>query len=179
LSDISKMWVYFNVPEAEYLDYKTNKLDENPVAVRLKMANGEVFDQAGKIETIEADFDNKTGNIEFRAVFPNPKQILRHGETGNILIDIPYKNALIIPQKATFEILDKTYVYVVNKEHKLEQRLITVAAELPYLFIVKSGLKEGDNVLLEGLRKVHNGEKIELNFQPPEKVISQLELYAE
>ena len=179
LSDISKMWVYFNVPESEYLDYKTNKVDQNPVNVRLKMANGEVFDQAGKIETIEADFDNKTGNIEFRAVFPNPKQILRHGETGNILIDIPYKNALIIPQKATFEILDKTYVYVVNKEHKLEQRLITVAAELPYLFIVKSGLKEGDNVLLEGLRKVHNGEKIELNIQPPEKVISQLELYAE
>lgn len=179
LSDISKMWVYFNVPESEYLDYKTNKVDQNPVKVQLKMANGEVFDQAGKIETIEADFDNKTGNIEFRAVFANPKQILRHGETGNILIDIPYKNALIIPQKATFEILDKIYVYVVNKENKLEQRLITVAAEQPYVFIVKSGLKESDKVLLEGLRKVHNGQKIEMNLQPPEKIISQLNLHAE
>ncbi len=179
LSDISKMWVYFNVPESEYLDYKTNKTDENPIQVKLKMANGEVFDQDGKIETIEADFDNKTGNIEFRAVFANPKQVLRHGETGNILIDIPYKDALIIPQKATFEILDKTYVYVVNKESKLEQRLITIAAEQPYVFIVKNGLKENDKVLLEGLRKVHNGQKIEMNIQPPEKVISQLNLHAE
>jgi membrane fusion protein (multidrug efflux system) len=179
LSDISKMWVYFNVPESEYLDYKTSKNDKSPVKVKLKMANGEVFDQAGVIETIEADFDNKTGNIEFRAVFPNPNQLLRHGETGNILIDIPYKNALIIPQKATFEILDKTYVYVVNKDNKLEQRLITIAAELPHVFIVKSGLKEDDKVLLEGLRKVHNGQKIEIDFKQPEQVLSQLELHAE
>ena len=179
LSDISKMWVYFNVPESEYLDYKTNKVDQNPVNVHLKMANGAIFDQIGKIETVEADFDNKTGNIEFRAVFPNPKQILRHGETGNILIDIPYKNALIIPQKATFEVLDKMYVYVVNKENKLEQRLITIAAEQPYVFIVKSGLKADDKVLLEGLRKVHNGQKIEMTMQSPEKVITQLNLHAE
>lgn len=179
LSDISKMWVYFNVPESEYLDYKTSKNSQSLGKVRLKMANGEVFDQTGVIETIEADFDNKTGNIEFRAVFPNPNQLLRHGETGNVLIEIPYKNALIIPQKATFEILDKTYVYVVNKDNKLEQRLITVAAELPHVFIVKSGLKEDDKVLLESLRKVHNGQKIEIDFKQPEQVISQLELHAE
>ena len=179
LSDISKMWVYFNVQEAEYLDYKTNKIDANPVKVKLKMANGQLFDQVGKIETIEADFDNKTGNIEFRAVFDNPKQILRHGETGNIQIEIPYKNALIIPQKVTFEILDKMYVYVVTKENKLEQRLITVAAELPHVFIVNSGLKDTDRVLLDGLRKVHNGQTIAVDFKSPEKVLSQLDLYAE
>lgn len=179
LSDISKMWVYFNVPEAEYLDFKTKKIDHNPVEVHLKMANGDVFNQQGKVEVIEADFDNKTGNIEFRAVFPNPDKTLRHGETGNILMNIPFKNALIIPQKATFEILDKLYVYVVNKDNKLEQRLITVAAELPNVFIVKSGLKANDMVLLEGLRRVHNGEKIELNVQSAEKVIAQLNLHAE
>lgn len=179
LSDISKMWVYFNVPEAEYLDYKTNKVDKAPVNVRLKMANGAIFNQPGVIETIEADFDNKTGNIEFRAVFPNPDKLLRHGETGNILIDIPYKNALLIPQKATFEILDKSYVYVVNKDNKLEQRLITVAAELPHMFVVKSGLKVTDNILLEGLRKVHNGQTIDVNVKSPEQVLSQLELHAE
>jgi len=179
LSDISKVWVYFNVPESEYLNYKTNKVDATPVKVKLKMANGEVFDQEGVIETIEADFDNKTGNIEFRAVFPNPDQILRHGETGNIQIDIPYKDALIIPQKATFEVLDKTYVYIVNKNNKLEQKLIEIAAELPHVYLVKSGLKEGDRVLIEGLRKVQNGQKIVVDFQSPEKALSQLTLHAE
>lgn len=179
LSDISKMWVYFNVPESEYLDYKLNKIAKSPVKVKLKMANESVFDQAGVVETIEADFDNKTGNIEFRAVFPNPKQILRHGETGNILIDIPYKNAMLIPQKATYEILDKTYVYVVAKDNKLEQRLISIAAELPHIFIVKSGLNVGDRILIEGLRKVHQGQTIDLNYKSPETVFSQLNLHAE
>lgn len=179
LSDISKMWVYFNVPESEYLDYKANKTSENPVKVKLKLANDQVFNQEGVIETIEADFDNTTGNIEFRAVFPNPDQILRHGQTGNVLIDIPYKNALLIPQNATFEILDKTYVYVVNKENKLEQRLITVAAELPHVFVVKNGLSANDKILLEGLRKVHSGQTIVASFKSPQQVLSQLELHAE
>jgi membrane fusion protein (multidrug efflux system) len=179
LSDISKMWVYFNVPESEYLDYKANKTSQNPVKVKLKLANDQVFNQEGVIETIEADFDNKTGNIEFRAVFPNPDQILRHGQTGSILIDIPYKNAMLIPQNATFEILDKTYVYVVNKDNKLEQRLITIAAELPHVFVLKSGLNASDKILLEGLRKVHNGQTITVNFKAPEQVLSQLALHAE
>ena len=179
LSDISKMWVYFNVPEAEYLSFKNNKDTQAHIKVRLKMANGEIFDQTGLVDTIEADFDNKTGNIEFRSTFPNPNKILRHGGTGNILISVPYKNALLIPQKATFEILDKTYVYVINKDNKLEQRLITIDAELPYLYIVKQGLKDDDRILLEGLRKVHNSEKVEINFKEPEKVLSGLNLHAE
>lgn len=179
LSDISKMWVYFNVPEAEYLSYKASKEEQARVNVKLRLANGEVFDQEGKIETIEADFDNKTGNIQFRAVFPNPNETLRHGQTGNILMAIPFKNAMIIPQKATFEILDKTYVYVVTKTNKVEQRLITIAAELPYLYIVKSGLKDDDKILIEGLRRVHNGQAIEINYKKPEQVLSQLNLHAE
>jgi membrane fusion protein (multidrug efflux system) len=134
LSDISKLWVYFNVPESEYLDYKQPKNGDDRTKVRLRMANGQVFNQIGVIETIEADFDNRSGNIEFRATFPNPDKVLRHGETGTILMAKPYKNALLIPQKATFEILDKTYVYVIDKEGKLEQRLINIEADVPHLF---------------------------------------------
>jgi len=147
--------------------------------VQLRMANGALFDQAGAIETVEADFDNKTGNIEFRADFPNPHGLLRHGETGTILLEVPYPNAMLIPQKATFEVLDKTFVYVVTKDHKIEQRMIQIAAELPHLFIVKSGLKDTDTVLLEGLRRVRNGQKIDTDYRAPEKVVPELELYAE
>lgn len=177
LADISKMWVYFNVPEAEYLDYKLNGMAAP--AVKLKLANGMVFDQQGRIETIEADFDNTTGNIEFRATFPNPGQILRHGQTGNILMDVPYPGALMIPQKATFEILDKTYVYVVNAANELEQRQVTIAAELPHVFIISEGLAEADKVLIEGLRRVQNGQEIAVNFREPGEVFANLDLYAE
>ncbi|NIJ54482.1 efflux RND transporter periplasmic adaptor subunit [Dyadobacter arcticus] len=179
LSDNSKMWVYFNVPEAEYLNYQNGLKSNNKEVVKLKMANNELFGHSGVVETIEADFNNETGNIAFRATFPNPKGLLRHGETGSIIITTPLKNALIIPQKATFEVLEKKYVYVVDKDSKIQSREITIGAELPHVFLVQGGLKKDDKILLEGLRQVHENEKIHYKFMKPEAVISNLGLYAE
>ncbi|WP_229368109.1 efflux RND transporter periplasmic adaptor subunit [Fibrisoma limi] len=178
LSDNSKMWVYFNVPEAEYLDFKTHHND-NMKRVNLVMANNELFGHPGVVETIEADFNNETGNIAFRATFPNPKGLLRHGETGNVRMTVPLKNALIIPQKATFEVLDKKYVYVVDKDNVIRSREINIAAEMPHIFVVQSGLRKDDKILLEGLRQVKENEKIHYKFEKPEAVIAHLELYAE
>jgi membrane fusion protein, multidrug efflux system len=143
------------------------------------MANNKVFEYSGVVETIEADFNNETGNIAFRATFPNPKKLLRHGETGNIQVVQSLKNALIIPQKATFEVLEKKYVYVVDKNNVIRSREITIAAELPHIFVVQSGLKMDDKILLEGLRQVHENEKIHYKFLQPDSVISNLSLYAE
>lgn len=109
----------------------------------------------------------------------NPQKLLRHGETGNILLPLPYKQAMIVPQKATFEILDKKYVYVVNDKNELEQKQIVVAGELPHIFIVKEGLNVTDKILLEGLRKVRNGQEIEVEFQAPEVAFAKLDLHAE
>lgn len=179
LSDNSKMWVYFNVPEAEYLNYKSDASQDNMKQVNLMMANSQKFPYVGKVETIEADFNNETGNIAFRATFPNPKGLLRHGETGNVLVTVPFKGVLLIPQKATFEVLEKRYVYVVDKNNTIKSREITVAAEMPHLFVVKSGLTKDDKILLEGLRLVRENEKIHPKFMQPEKMLTSLELYAE
>lgn len=179
LSDNHEMWVYFNVPEAEYLEYQTNVKKDSVINVKLQMANLKMFEFPGKVTTIEADFNNETGNIAFRATFPNPKGLLRHGETGNILVEKPLNNALLIPQKATFEVLDQRYVFVVDKDNVIRTRHIKVGAELTHLYEVKSGLEETDIILLEGLRKVKEGEKIEPDFQKPEYVLEHLELHAE
>lgn len=179
LSDNSKMWVYFNVPEAEYLNYKAHAEEGSFQKVNLMMANQQLFNYPGKVETIEADFNNETGNIAFRATFPNPKSVLRHGETGNIQMTLPMKNALIIPQKATFEVLEKKYVYIVDKDNVIRSREITIAAELPHIFVVRSGLKKDDKILLEGLRQVKENEKIKYKFEQPDAVIAHLGLYAE
>jgi membrane fusion protein, multidrug efflux system len=179
LSDNSKMWVYFNVPEAQYLEYKSMSSADRPLKVNLLMANNKLFDHPGVVETIEADFNNETGNIAFRATFPNPKGLLRHGETGNIQVTVPYKDAMIIPQKATFEVLDKKYVYVIDKDNVVRSREITVGGELPHIFVVQAGLKPDDKILLEGLRQVHENEKIHAKFVQPDSVISHLNLYAE
>ena len=179
LSDNSKMWVYFNVPEAEYLDYITGASKSTKKEVQLLMANNKRFNQNGIVETIEGEFNSDTGNIAFRATFPNPDGILRHGETGSILMTVPFKDVIIIPQKATFEILDKTYVFTVNKEHIVKQQEITISGELPHLYIVSEGLTEKDTILLEGIRMVKNNEEIHTKHLEPTKVLSELNLYAE
>lgn len=179
LSDISQMWVYFNVPEAEYLDYKTNLKNNNQMKVKLKMANNQLFDQIGVVETIEADFNNETGNIAFRATFQNPERLLRHGETGNIIVDVPLKNALLIPQKATFEVLNTRYVYVVDKDNVIKSREITISTEMPNIYVVTGGIKETDKILLEGLRLVTENEKISYVFKDPKQVIGHLSILSE
>ena len=180
LSNNSKMWVYFNVPEAEYLDYTYEAKSKKQQAVQLQLANNQIFEHNGIVETIEADFNNETGNIAFRATFPNPKGVLRHGQTGNIMMPIALKSAILISQKATFDVLDKKYVYVVNENGVLKATQITVAHEIPHLYIISSGLSPKDKILAEGLGKVKNNEKIKYNFISFEKELVELNnLHAE
>lgn len=179
LSDNSLLWVYFNVPEAEYLNYKTHTTEENLLKVNLLMANNQQFDYPGEVKAIEADFNNETGNIQFRATFPNPKGLLRHGETGNIVMNIPQKNAILIPQKSTFEVLEKKYVFVIDPSNTVHSREITIESEMPDLYIIKSGLKENEKILLEGIRKVKDGDKITFHYEKPQDVFSKLSVYVE
>lgn len=180
LSDNSEMWVYFNVPEAEYLDYMTHARPDSLIKVRLLMANNAVFEYPGVVKTIEADFNNETGNIAFRATFPNPKGLLRHGETGNVLATTELRNALIIPQKATFEVLEKRYVFVVDNDNVVHQREISIAAEMPDLYIVSSGIVATDKIVLEGIRKVRDNSNIPTyEYQEPGEVLAHLNVYVE
>lgn len=174
LSDNSEMWVYFNVSETEYLAYRAEHGVNDPVPVRLRMANGEIFPQPGTIQTIEADFDNETGTIAFRAGFPNPDGLLRHGETGEILVTRVVPGALVIPQAATWRVLDKTYVFVVDEDDAVHAREITLGEQLPHLYVVREGLAEGERVLIEGLRRVRDGDTIEPQLRDPEEVFAEL-----
>ncbi|MFY7740996.1 MAG: efflux RND transporter periplasmic adaptor subunit [Flavobacterium sp.] len=179
LSDNSQMFVYFNVSEPEYLDYQTHNKNHSKTKVNLRLANNEVFSSDGYVEVIESEFDSETGNIAFRARFPNPNKLLKHGETGSIQMVIPLKNAIVIPQKATFEIQDKKYVFIVNKNNVLESKEITVTREIPDLYVIASGLTANDKILLEGVQKVKDDEKIKYDYVSPKEVINNLRLKAE
>jgi membrane fusion protein, multidrug efflux system len=179
LSDNSTVWVYFNVSEAEYLRYKSAHENETGTPVKLVMANGDVFSEPGKVETIEADFNNGTGNLAFRASFQNPKGLLRHGETGKVQITTPLPHALVIPQKATFDVLDKKFVFVVDDKGVVRTRGVTVSAELPHLYIVDKGVSEQDKILVDGLRKVRDGATIAIDYKAPSEVLEHLDVPAE
>ncbi|HEY2413661.1 MAG TPA: efflux RND transporter periplasmic adaptor subunit [Pirellulaceae bacterium] len=183
LSDNSLMWVYFNVPEAQYLRYKEelDKDDEDTqhLQIQLKLADGKIFPQAGKIGAIEADFNNKTGNISFRADFSNPKGLLRNGQTGTVLIHTTSKDVVVIPQRATFEILAKRYAFVVDENDVVHQREITIHTAQEDIFVVQNGLSEKDKIVLEGIRHVRDGEKIKYKFRSPSEVFGNLKFHAE
>jgi membrane fusion protein (multidrug efflux system) len=179
LSDNSQVYAYFNVSEPEYLDYQTNKKNRGSTAVKLLLANNQPLKYCGNVETIESEFNNETGNIAFRASFPNPDRLLKNGETGKVLMTMPQKNALLIPQKATYEIQDKKYVFIVGKDNVVRSKEITIGGQLPDLYMVSSGIVETDKVLLEGVQKVKDEDKIEYAFQKPGDVISHLRLKAE
>jgi membrane fusion protein (multidrug efflux system) len=163
LYDNSVMWVYFNVPERRYLEYKSANLDQHKddLKIELVLANGHKFDQPGKLGAIGATFNNQTGSIPFRADFPNPDGLLRHGQTATVLIRREQDDAIVIPQGATFEVHDKRYVYVVDKDDVAHRREVVIRNELEDVFVVKAGVGVGDKIVTEGVRLVRDGDKVE------------------
>jgi membrane fusion protein (multidrug efflux system) len=179
LSDNSQMFAYFNVSEPEYLNYQTNAKNNTNNKVSLLLANNQPLPYKGEVETIESEFDNETGNIAFRARFPNPNKLLRNGETGKVMMTVPLKNALVIPQKATYEVQDKIYVFVVDANDVVRSRNITISTRMPDLFVVEKGIADNDKILLEGIQKVKENDRIKFEYEAPQEVISHLRLKAE
>ncbi|MBE9598135.1 efflux RND transporter periplasmic adaptor subunit [Pedobacter sp. MC2016-24] len=179
LSDNSQVFAYFNVSEPEYLDYQASTKARQQQEAGLLLANNQLLKSKGKVEVIESEFNNETGNIAFRARFDNSDNLLRNGQTGKIQMVVPLKNALIVPQKATYDIQDKTYVFVVDKNNVVHARPVSIAAELPDLYVLADGISTSDKILLEGVQKVKDDDKIAYKFQAPKDVIHQLRLKTE
>lgn len=174
LSDNSQIYAYFNLSEPEYLNYQMDAKERADKKVSLLLANDETYKDKGILELVEGEFDSETGNIAFRARFPNPDKLLRNGETGSVIMTNPIKNALVIPQKTTYEIQDRKYVFVVDKNNVVKSREITIKGEMPDIYIVKNGINESDKILLEGVQKVKDNDKIKVDYQKPEDILNHL-----
>ena len=163
VSDARQVFAYFNVSESEYLEFiKTRDQDSARATnrVRLVLADGSLYAPPGKIETVESQFQAGTGAIAFRARFANPKSLLKHGATGKVRLANTVADALLVPQKAVFEQQDKNYVYVVDGQGTVRQRNFVPQSRLNAFYVVKSGLKVGDNIVCEGIQDLRDGEHI-------------------
>jgi len=169
ISDNREVFAYFNLSEMDYLNYIANGEKGNKT-IGLKLANNRLYSHKGEIEMIESEFDQATGNIAFRARFPNPDAILKHGANGKVIIDKQLKNALLVPQKSTFEIQDKLYVFVVNQDGVLEQRKIIPKMRFPDFYAVESGLSKYEKIVFEGVGNLKDGTKI--HFVPVDLAIA-------
>jgi membrane fusion protein (multidrug efflux system) len=163
VSDLSQIYAYFKISESQYLKYMKNLQKDSSYRignVKLILADGSTYEQEGRIETIEGKFETTTGSIAMRAIFPNPNRLLKHGSSGKVEISNTVHNALLIPQKAVIEVQDKNYVYIVNKQNKLELRNFIPKLRLQNYYVVESGIKIGDKVVYEGIQNVKEGVTI-------------------
>lgn len=162
-SDISEVFVYFNVSEGEYLEYvktRVNQTEGENNLVNLMLADGSPYPYDGSIETMEGEFRASTGSIAFRARFPNPHSLLKHGATGKIRLANTLNDAIMIPQKAVFEIQDKNFVFVVDSTNQVRMRNFIPKTRFSYYYIVESGLKSGDRIVFEGIQEIRDGMRI-------------------
>lgn len=163
VSDISEVFVYFNVSEGEYLEYVKNTVaktkGENSL-VSLMLADGTLYPFDGSVETMGGEFQASTGSISFRARFPNPSSILKHGATGKIRLSNTLTDAIMIPQKAVFEIQDKNFVFIVDSTNQVRMKNFIPKTRFSHYYIVESGLKSGDKIVYEGIQEIRDGMRI-------------------
>ncbi|MBN8850439.1 MAG: efflux transporter periplasmic adaptor subunit [Sphingobacteriales bacterium 50-39] len=171
LSDISAMYAYFSFPENEYLQYQRTRhltgqghdSTGQPShgipndKVKLVLADGSSYPYTGIIETVEGEIEQTTGSIDFRARFPNPQLLLRHGATARLYISTRADSVLLVPQRSVFDIQDKSYVYLVDKDNKLHMQSFEPLTRFSHYYIVKQGLHPSDRILYEGAQNVREG----------------------
>ena len=167
VSDISKMYVYFSMTEKDLLKFvrKGGTVKELLAAmpeVELQLVDGSIYPAKGRIETLSGVIDKTTGAASIRATFPNDKNILRSGGTGNVLLPSQMDSILTVPQKATFELQDKKFVYVVTDSATVSTREIQIApVDNGAEYVVLGGLTPGEKIVVEGVVSLREGMKIQ------------------
>jgi len=168
LSDIHEVHVYFSLSENDFNSFNANYPGKTPAdrikhlpAVELLLSDHSTYPIKGKIDMIDGQFDKNTGAITLRASFLNASGTLRSGNTGKIRLGLQHDDAILIPQSATVEMQDKVFVFALNKDNKVSRMPITVVGKSGTNYLVKDGVKSGDQIVLSGLDRLQEGQVIQ------------------
>lgn len=173
ISNDDEVFAYFHLSEKQYLSLLKDTDNSRQKVVKLLMADGHTFNYTGKIETTESEIDKNTGNLAFRARFKNPDHTLKHGSSGKIQLITKLSNAMLIPQKATFEVQEHTYVYIVDSTNTVQTRSVVIENKIPNFYVIKSGLSPSDRVIYEGLQRVKEGIQIDCEMKSMNNILSE------
>tara|TARA_B100001250_G_scaffold268837_1_gene231952 strand:- start:136 stop:1281 length:1146 start_codon:yes stop_codon:yes gene_type:complete len=165
LSNVSKIYVYFSMSESDYLYYSRMKNDSSSKKmspdVKLILADGYVYDHTGRIDANSGQINRNTGSITLRAVFNNPDTLLRSGNTGKILMEQIYPNAILIPQSAAISIQDKKFVFVLDSNNLTKRKEIQIEGRSGKDYIIaNNSLSENDRIVIAGLNKLTDSVKV-------------------
>lgn len=181
VSNITKVYAYFSMNESEYLDFLQltegeslqDKFNNFP-KVSLILANGEEYPEQGKIETNTGQINQNTGTVSFRAVFNNPKQLLTNGNSGKIRIPTVYENATVIPQEATYEQQGHVMVFKLGDNNTVSPSILKIKASIDNLYVVESGIKEGDKIVSSGVGKLKSDMPITPQEVPFDSIVKPI-----
>lgn len=158
LSDINTVFVYFSMSEADYLtfakDAKSNK------TVSLIMADDSLYDQVGVLEMASGNIDRSTGTIALKAIFPNPKKLLRAGGSARVILNSNLSSVVTVPMASVKDIQDKFFVFVLGKGNKVVMTPIEIAGSAGTDYFVKSGVNSGDKIALNSIDALSDGLEV-------------------
>jgi len=182
VSSIGNVYAYFALNEKLLLSFtkdSTGNTFAQKIAklpkVSLLLSDGSAYAEQGRIETVNGLINTATGTANIRAKFPNAKGIIRSGSSATVRIPNSLTNVILLPQSATYELQDKLFAVVVGKDGKTKSVVITVLENTSGTFyVVDSGLKAGDQIVLEGVATLKDGTQIKANAVNAETVYADL-----
>lgn len=172
VSTLDPVAVYFSIPEVDFIRYARRAQggqgaqgaqagEPSPRPLELLLADGSKYAQQGRLDFADRAVSTSTGTLTLRAIFPNPDGLLRPGMTGRVrLVYDVVPNAVLVPQKAVTEMLGRQFVNVVGEGSRIEQRPVQVGERIGDQWLVRSGLKVGDTVVVEGVHKARAGSVV-------------------
>jgi membrane fusion protein (multidrug efflux system) len=181
VANVERIFAFFSMNERDYLDFVKStpgKTLEEKIAnfppVQLRLVNGDIYSESGRIETVTGQVNPSTGSVAFRAVFPNPDRLLADGSSGVILIPRTYENMPVVPEAATFEQQGITYVFRVRGDTAISTPL-EVVDRVNNLVVVSSGVSAGDKIVASGVAKIRHNTLIQPQPVPFDSIAKELQ----
>lgn len=166
ISDTRSVYAYFSLNEKEYLNFLEKSYGatvpekiKNLPMVELKLANGSIYPEKGRIEVTTGQIDATTGTIQFRVGFPNPAKLLSNGNSGTIRFPKFYDNALVVPESATYEQQGIVYLFKVEKD-TAKNSVIDVQDRVNNMVVIKSGINKGEKIIAAGIGGLKPGSAV-------------------
>ena len=182
IGTVDPVYVQFSISETEYLKYfglaqkNPNVANQGPVMVSITLTDGGMYPQKGEIVQADRALSENTGTLTMKALFPNPSGILLPGMFARVRLSgetVP--NALLVPQRAIQQVLDKTFVLVVGDDGKSQARSVELGEKVGSYYIIRKGIVESDNVIVEGLTKLQDGMPLQVTTVTPDQMGFTLE----
>lgn len=173
LGSINPVFVQFNISENEYLKFmaQQNNMTEKKAIVTIKLSDGQDYPIPGTLAHFDRSLSENTGTLTVKALFDNPSGVLLPEMFARVKVQgETVSNAILVPQRAVQQLLNKSFVIVVGDDGKAESRAVTLGEKVGSYYIIKAGIKPDDKVVIEGLTKLQAGMDLNVTMVTPEEM---------